>query len=423
MTDNFNKTPAAQGKRRSGYLPQVQRYVGTVDDLVAAQRPDIPLYVLQPETLIRRAAEFRALFAGEVMYAVKCNPHKIVFQSLLRGGITAFDAASIAEVRLCTRLAPKSKIYFMHPVKSPEAIREAYFVHGVRAFSLDTAEELYKIVRETDLASDLELFVRTALPKNDSAAIDFSGKFGAAPAEVSALLRQCRAVSARLGLCFHVGTQNLDPHMYERGIALVSSIISDSGVTVDALDIGGGFPAARAYPGQDVPAPLAHYMKVIAAALARHDLSDMPLLCEPGRALVADAGSLIVRVEQRRGDVLYINDGTYGGLFDGGAQLQTRFPVRAIRSGGTFENSSLTPFRFAGPTCDSLDMMDGPFDLPADIKTGDWIEIGNMGAYSAGLRSDFNGFGRSATIALYDAPTAVSRPRRTVTTEGRRKTQ
>ena len=382
-----------------GFSSAALRFTGSVDDLVAELKPAQPLYVLRPEQLARTAKEFAALFPGDVMYAVKCNPEKIVLQTLYKNGVRSFDVASIEEVRLVTKIAPKAKLYFMHPVKAPEAIREAYAVHGVRAFVLDTQEELYKILQETDLAPDLELFVRVALPKNNEALTDFSSKFGVLPEGAALLLQQCRPVAARLGVCFHVGTQSTNPDVYARAINVAADVIMKSGVKVDVLDVGGGFPVM--YPGMEHP-PLARYMKSIAEAMKRCGLQDLPLLCEPGRALVAAPVSLVVRVEQRRGDLLYLNDGTYGGLFDAARWSGLRYPVRVVRKGEDVACSETIPFRFAGPTCDSLDMMDGPFHLPADVRTGDWIEICNAGAYSRGLRSNFNGFGRSQTVALYE---------------------
>lgn len=390
-----NRTQTARVPAR-GFSSSTPRFTGGIDDLVAEMKPVQPLYVLRPEQLARTAKEFTALFPGEVMYAVKCNPEKAVLQTLYKNGVKSFDVASIEEVRLAAKVAPKAKLYFMHPVKAPESIREAYAVHGVRAFVLDTQEELYKILQETDLAPDLELFVRLALPKNREALTDFSSKFGALPEDAMQLLQKCRPVAAKLGLSFHVGTQTTNPAVYARAIDTAMDVILKSGVKLDMLDVGGGFPVS--YAGMAHP-PLAQYMKTIAFAFKRCGLRDVQLLCEPGRALVAGSVSLVVRVEQRRGDLLYLNDGTYGGLFDAARWSGLRYPVRLIGGSG---NTGVEPFRFAGPTCDSLDMMDGPFELPADIKTGDWIEIGNAGAYSRGLRSNFNGFGQAQTVALYD---------------------
>ncbi len=375
------------------------RITGTVEDVIAALRPARPLYVLWPKRVSAIAKNFMRAFPGQTMYAVKTNPDENVIRALVSAGMRNFDAASIEEIRLVRAVAPKARIYFMHPVKSPEAIREAYSVHGVRDFVLDTQDELFKILREIDLAGDVCLYVRLGLPKNGKAAIDFSSKFGCTPKDAVKLLRACRPVAAKIGLCFHVGTQTTDPAVFARAVSVAASVIRESGVTVDVLDVGGGYPVS--YPGDEV-APVEAYINAMKIALDAEGLGRMPLLAEPGRALVAESGALIVRVELRKGNTLYINDGTYGGLFDAGPLLKTKYPVRAYRPNGAFAEGELKAFRLAGPTCDSLDMMEGPFMLPADIKMGDWIEIGNLGAYSRGMRTNFNGFGAADAVCLYD---------------------
>ncbi len=391
------------GTSQTFELPSVpQRFAGSVDELVAQVRPVKPLYVVWTDKVAAAVKRFNAAFPGEGMFAVKANPDRAIIQTVYKSGMQTFDCASIEEVRLVRKIAPQARICFMHPVKSPEAIREAYHVHGVRTFVVDYAEEVYKILRETDLASDLMLFVRLALPKNGSAAIDFSAKFGALPAQALELLKMVRPVAARVGLCFHVGTQSADPESYAKAIKVAAEVIRDSGVAVDCLNIGGGYPVAYA---NHMPPSIEHFMKVIKRALAENGLDKMPLMAEPGRYLVADSTALIVRVEQRRGDTLYLNDGTYGGLFDAGPLLNTRFPVRAVRPDVVkdYVKDGLKSYRFTGPTCDSLDMMEGPFDLPANLKDGDWIEIGQLGAYSYALRTNFNGFGKSDVVYMKGA--------------------
>lgn len=375
---------------------EAEEFFTSVADMVAATRPARPLYVLWPERITAAAKAFLAAFPGETMYAVKTNPDETVLRTLYQAGVKSFDAASIEEVRLVRKAARKARIYFMHPVKSPEAIRDAYMNYGVRDFVLDSEDELFKIVRETDLASGLNLYVRIALPRNGKSAIDFSSKFGATPEEGARLLKSSRPVAQRLGLCFHVGTQTTDPAAYARAVDKAAWVIKKSGVTVDALDVGGGFPVRY---DNSVPSVEA-CVQALKTALAKNRLENMPLLAEPGRVLVAEAGALVVRVELRKGHTLYLNDGTYGGLFDAGPLLKTRFPVRAHRVDNPFEEGE-APFRFAGPTCDALDVMEGPFLLPGDIDMGDWIEIGNLGAYSRSLRTNFNGFGGSDALCLY----------------------
>ncbi len=398
---NGSASRAASSKSRNSRLIQGHPpgFKGTLDDAVSELRPELPMYVTRPDELAADAAKFVGLFPGDVVYAVKCNPERHVLQTLAKSGVRNFDVASLEEIKAVRKVAPKAKLFYMHPVKSPEAIRAAYFEHGVRAFVLDSKDELYKIMRETNLASDLELFVRLALPKNKKALIDFSSKFGALPYDAAELLQLSRSVSTKLGLCLHVGTQTTDPQVFKRALKVASTVIKASGVTVDVLDVGGGFPVE--YPDQPVP-DLSVFINAIKEGLHQNKLSHMHLMCEPGRALVARSGSLIVRVEGRKGDMLFINDGTYGGLFDAGAQLRGRFPVRRVGGSDLFdmEKAKLKAFRFAGPTCDSIDMMNGPFYLPEDIKAGEWIEIGQTGAYSIAMRTNFNGFGHADQLLL-----------------------
>jgi len=396
-----SRPPEAVEKQEKGGAPH--RFAGSLDELVAKVRPAQPLYVVWPDRVAAAAKRFMAAFPGDAMYAVKANPDRTIIQTLYKSGVHTFDASSIEEVRLVRKAAPQARVCFMHPVKSPDAIREAYHVHGVRTFVVDYPDEVYKILRETELAPDLMLFVRLALPRNESAAIDFSTKFGALPEQAAELLRLCRPVAARVGLCFHVGTQAADPESYAVAVKVAAEVIRDSGVTVDCLDVGGGFPATYV---SHLPPPIEHYMAVLKRALSEHGLDKLPLMSEPGRYFVADAVSLVVRVEQRRGDTLYLNDGTYGGLFDAGPLLNMRFPVRAVRPDAEKDpvKDGMKSWRFAGPTCDSLDMMEGPFDLPATMKEGEWIEISRVGAYSQALRTNFNGFGKTGVVYIKEAP-------------------
>jgi ornithine decarboxylase len=228
---------------------------------------------------------------------------------------------------------------------------------------------------------------------------DLSGKFGAEPDEAVALLRAARPHARRLGLSFHVGSQCLEPAAYARAVALAASVIREAGVPVDLLDVGGGYPVA--YPDV-VPPPLTAFTAAIAEAVAAEGLAGLALWAEPGRALVAGGTSVVVQVQHRRGDALFVNDGVYGALSDAGAP-GFRFPSRLIRPDGGSVTETL-PFAFFGPTCDSADQMKGPFLLPADVREGDWIEVGQLGAYGAALRTAFNGFDRAGIVEVADAP-------------------
>lgn len=371
--------------------------IDNLDAFIKQTRPRYPVAVLRPEKLTARAAEFTGLFPGRILYAVKCNPDERVLRALIAGGVDSFDCASIGEIKLVRSIKPDATIYFMHPIKSRESIREAYFDHGIRAFVLDSADELKKIVEETKRAKDLTLFVRMAVPKQ-KVATDFSVKFGAAPMLAGELLRQARKAAAHLGLSFHVGTQCTDTGAYAHAVKVGTDVIKASGVKVEAIDIGGGFPA-QLDPANPVP-PIADYIAAASGALKDANLDGIEMLCEPGRGMVALGGQLVVRVEGRKGDLLYLNDGTYGGMFEGGPACDLPYPTRMIRAKGGKASTTLAAFRFAGPTCDSVDMLKGPFMLPEDINEGDFIVMDQLGAYGETTRTNFNGFTEVVRIEL-----------------------
>ncbi|OQW44843.1 MAG: decarboxylase [Proteobacteria bacterium SG_bin5] len=332
------------------------------------------------------------------MYAVKANPSPDLLKILFANGITHFDVASLGEVRLVAETLPDATLCFMHPVKAEEAIKEAYFEHGVRVFSLDSLEELSKIMRATGEASDLTRCVRLRVSSEHSK-LSLASKFGVAPDEAKELLFAARQAADALGICFHVGSQAMTPEAYANAMERVRQAIVSAAVTVDVVDVGGGFPSA--YPGMEPPA-LERYFETIHRAFESLPISySAELWAEPGRALCAEYSSLIVRVERRRGNELFINDGAYGALFDA-AHIGWRFPVALLREPESTVRDM--PFSFYGPTCDDLDHMAGPFLLPADVQAGDYIEIGMLGAYGAALRTGFNGFGASETIVVDDEP-------------------
>jgi ornithine decarboxylase len=371
---------------------------------IALGRPAQPVTLLRPHAAARAARFFVEKFPGKSLYAVKANPSPELLSILWDSGVTHYDVASLGEVRLVAETLPGAELCFMHPVKAEEAIAEAYHAHGVKTFSLDTQDELDKIVRATAtdgvVASDLNLLVRLRV-SSEHAKLSLAAKFGAEPNEVKALLMAARQASDALGICFHVGSQAMSPAAFGEAMSRVRDAIVEAAVTVDIVDVGGGFPSS--YPGMEPP-PLETYFEVIHKAFEALPISySAELWCEPGRALCAEYASLIVRVEKRRGAELYINDGAYGALFDA-AHIGWRYPVRLLRDGG----SSVRPmdFSFYGPTCDDLDRMAGPFELPGDIDAGDYIEIGMLGAYGCAMRTAFNGFGAGATEVVNDEPMA-----------------
>lgn len=365
---------------------------------IAQRQPVQPVTLVRPHAAARAARFFVEKFPGRSMYAVKANPSPELLTILFENGITHYDVASIAEVRLVARTLPGATLCFMHPVKAEEAIAEAYFTHGVRTFSLDSMEELEKIVRATRHASDLTLCVRLRVSSEHSK-LSLASKFGVAPNEAKELLFAARQAADALGICFHVGSQAMTPDAYAEAMERVRQAIVEAAVTVDVVDVGGGFPSA--YPGMTPPA-LERYFETIHRAFESLPISySAELWAEPGRALCAEYSSIVVRVEKRRGSELYINDGAYGALFDA-AHVGWRFPVALLREPESTVRDH--GFSFYGPTCDDIDHMAGPFELPADVGTGDYIEIGMLGAYGSAMRTAFNGFGSDETVIAEDEP-------------------
>ncbi len=367
-------------------------------DLVRERLPEKPVAAVRPERVSVAANWFRDNFPGEVLYAVKANPSPWALDAYYASGLRGFDVASEEEIKLVTSRYPDAKLAFMHPVKSRKAIERAYFEHGVRTFSLDCEAELEKIVAATQRADDLTLVVRLAV-NNADAVYALSNKFGVSEEAAAPLLQKARGYADNLGVSFHVGSQCMNPSAFRDAMDLASRIIVKAGVIVDIVDVGGGFPSA--YPGM-TPPDLELYVKVIKSAFEGMPVAmNAKLWCEPGRAIVAESTSILARVELVKDGALHINDGSYGNLFDA-AHCKWPFPVKAHRPDGEFEAGEQQGFKLYGPTCDSLDAMEGPFVLPTDIREGDYIEIGMLGAYGVAMQTRFNGFGETETIAVED---------------------
>ncbi|MDX2028222.1 MAG: type III PLP-dependent enzyme [Alphaproteobacteria bacterium] len=382
----------------------------SVEDMVKALRPAQPMHCLHPEALAQNARLFLDHFPGTTFYAVKVNPDPYILQHLYAAGVRSFDVASLAEIDTVRNLFPTARMAFMHPVKSREAIRAAYFEYGIRDFAVDTFEELHKILEETKTAVDLRIHVRLGLPKG-SALHELSAKFGATPEAAASLLQNAYKVTKKVGLCFHVGSQTMSPQSYVDAITLAGEVIRKAGVKLEVLDVGGGFPAS--YPGMEHP-PLTEFFDAIRQTIATLKLpKNCQIWGEPGRAIVAAAGTVVVRVEMRKGDALYINDGSYGSLFDA-RWMKWVYPVQLVRpSRRTRKEKSLQAFSFYGPTCDSVDAMPGPFMLPDDICEGDWIAISQHGAYGASIQTRFNGFYSDQQVEITsEAPPVKRRSRK-----------
>ena len=373
----------------------------SVEELVNQLRPDKPVYCIRKNSILSASNYFQRKFPGKILYAVKTNPHEEVIKTLIKSGIDQFDVASIEEIKAVRKFSQTAKCSYMHTVKSRESIKEAYLKYGIKTFALDTKDELIKIIESTNNAKDLELFVRVAV-SNEHAEIDLSKKFGALSSEASGLLRLVKQNSNKIGLSFHVGSQCMHPISYTKGIAEIGNIIKKTKIIPNYINVGGGFPTI--YPDL-IPQSLDNYLEEIKRSLDNLKLDNMPeIICEPGRALVAESGSTIVRVDLKKKQKLYINDGTYGTLFDAGTP-NIVFPSKMIKDNSNkIISKKLTAFDFYGPTCDSMDYMKGPFLLPNNIKENDYIELGQLGAYGLTFRTQFNGFFSDEIYEVEDKP-------------------
>ena len=373
----------------------------SVENLVNQLKPDKPVYCIRKKSILSASKFFQKKFPGRILYAVKTNPHPEVIKTLVKSGISEFDVASISEIKSVRKFSQSAKCSFMHTVKSREDVEEAYFKYGVKTFALDTKEELIKIIESTKNAKDLEIFVRVAV-SNEHAEIDLSKKFGAMNNEATGLLRLAKQYAKKIGLSFHVGSQCMHPISYTKGIAEIGNIIKKTKIVPEYINVGGGFPTI--YPDL-IPQSLDNYFQEIKMSLDNLKLNNLPeIICEPGRALVAESGSTIVRVNLRKKQKLYINDGTYGTLFDAGTP-NIVFPSKLIKeSSNKIISKKLTAFDFYGPTCDSMDYMKGPFVLPNNIKENDYIELGQLGAYGLTFRTEFNGFFSNEIYEVEDSP-------------------
>lgn len=371
----------------------------SVDELVNQLKPTEPVYCIRRNSIRLASKFFQNKFPGKILYAVKTNPHPVVLQTLLDSGIKHYDVASIKEIETIKNLNPEIECSYMHTVKSREDIKEAYFKYNIKTFALDTKDELIKIIESTNHAKDLRLFVRVSV-SNEHAEIDLSKKFGAITSEAAGLLRLGKQYAYKLGLSFHVGSQCMHPISYAKGISEIGNIIKRTKIVPDIINVGGGFPTI--YPDL-VPQPMQSYFDEINKGLKNLKLQKLPeIICEPGRSLVAESGSTIVRVNLRKKQKLYINDGTYGTLFDAGTP-NIVYPSRVIKNGRVI-SKKLTSFDFYGPTCDSMDYMKGPFILPNNIKENDYIELGQLGAYGLTFRTQFNGFYSDQIFEVEDDP-------------------
>lgn len=373
----------------------------TVEDMIAATHPEESIYCFRPNVLEQNARNFTENFKGRVLYALKANPLEPAVDAIYAGGVRHFDTASLHEISQIADRYEGTQTYFMHPVKAWKAIETAYHTYGIRHFVVDHMDELDKVL---DVLGDVKeppiIMVRLSTPTKE-ATFNLSEKFGASVDGAVALLRATMDRGAVPGLCFHVGSQCVTTEGYQRAFELTAEVLGQTNCPLHCLDVGGGFPAAYE---DETPPPLSDYFSVINAGAESLNLpNECYLMCEPGRAMTADGMSVVTQVQLRKDNMLYLNDGVYGTM--GGSRLGLRFPKRVVRPSGA-PSGETASFKIFGPTCDSLDVIPYEIDLPADIRNGDWIEFGMMGAYGPSIRTDFNGF-KPNTFCEIETPFAT----------------
>jgi ornithine decarboxylase len=374
---------------RMDLLPRFANALKAAESL----RPIEPLYLVHPAKFAAAARSFLTGFPGDVLYAVKANPHPIAIENLWAAGIRHFDTASLGEIEAVKNLYPAAICHFMAPVRLIGHAKAAFEQHGVTDFVVDSESELDKLLAEVPQPKKLRVFVRL-VAQLGGALLEMSSKFGCRPEEAAKLLKKVKASGAAPCLTFHVGSQCLSPFSYAQAIEIAQRTVNQSGVTIAALDVGGGFPTS--YAGQEAP-PYHWYFDMIKEALANLNLPDLPVMCEPGRALVGQGISLLTQVLMRRGDRLYINDGIYGSFDEQRfASFDENYPPSVIsldaRGKAKLLGGEMRPFRVYGPTCDSADVLPRPQMLSDAVAKDDYILFDAMGAYTVSSRSSFNGF-------------------------------
>jgi len=378
---------------RPANLVELPRFT-SIEQLIEKTRPVEPVYVLHPARFKEAAKRFLDTFPGDTLYAVKANPHPHVLDQVWAAGIRHFDTASLAEIELVRGRFPEAKCHFMAPVRLPGAAKAAFEKHGVHDFVVDCDDMLESLLAETGGGPSLRVFVRIATPLG-GAVLELSSKFGTTPDDAARLLKRVVEAGAQPALTFHVGSQCLSPFSYAQAVEMARRTAAQAGVTIAALDIGGGFPGP--YPGNDVP-PYHWYFDTIREALDTLPGKDrLTVMCEPGRALIAEGMSLVTLATLRKDHSLYINDGVYGSFDEltlpGWTADYAMRPLTVDKRGRVRPRlGTLNAFRVYGPTCDTLDVLPRPLMLPDTIVAGDYIVFHDIGAYSVAVRTDFNGF-------------------------------
>lgn len=357
---------------------------------LARMCPDEPVFFYDPARLRATAALFMDHFPGEVTYAVKSNPDPVVLDGLVAAGMAAFDVASPEEMEQVRRAAPQARLHYHNPIRSNAEIAAARR-YGITSWSVDRISELDKL----GPLDGAEIAVRLKLPVA-GAAYDFGSKFGAGPEESGALLRAVVARGGVPSLTFHPGTQCREPQAWQSYIRAAAEISGAAGVRLHRLNVGGGFPAYREDPAPDLPALFA---AIDGAVDGSFGTKRPALVCEPGRAMVAEAFDLALRIKARDGDTVFLNDGVYGALGEW-RDMRPSTRVTVLKPDGTLRAGAARPMTVFGPTCDSLDRLADKVSLPEGVQEEDYLLLHGCGAYSTALATKFNGYGARRIVTL-----------------------
>ncbi|MEM7123509.1 MAG: type III PLP-dependent enzyme [Pseudomonadota bacterium] len=382
----MNQTLAVETPAITSRAASLQTF-GSVDAVVDALKPAEPVYCLYPRVLQQVAGRFVTGFPGRTLYAVKANPHPEIIRELYGAGIRHFDTASLREVALVKEHCPDATCYFMAICKLAGAAETAFFSYGVRNFVADHESEVDRLLALADQDTTIHIRMKAFDP---ASVYELSSKFGAEPEEVARLLRRVADAGLQPGLAFNVGSLCRHPDAYRRAITAAEEVVTASGVAIVSLDVGGGFPTD--YPGLGTDPVDAFFDAIRETAGNGSWIGEGGLMCEPGRALVAEGQSLLVQVILIKDDMVFLNDGVYGGLSElNMSSNAVQYPWRVIRPGGA-ASAARRSYAISGPTCDTLDVLPHKMDLPADLAVGDWIEFGLAGAYTNATSTRFNGF-------------------------------
>ncbi len=376
----------------------MEKHFNHVGEMLIRHQPVLPVYCIYPHLYREAAREFVREFPGRVLYAVKANAEAEILRELHAGGVRHFDCASLPEIEHTRQVCPQSTCYFMSPVRLRGAAAVAQNEHGVRHFVVDHPDALRSLSHEVRMRRSV-VFARMAV-NHESAVHQLSRKFGAPPAQIPALIQAIAQTGAEPALAFNVGSSVVSPDAYEYALGKAREVLEQLPAPLRLIDVGGGYP--KSYPGFEVP-PLREFFTVLHEGLAQLPIApNGELMAEPGRALAAPGLSCVTEVLLRKDQRLYLNDGMYGIFWELRCGGHDRYPTRVYRNGRPLQDSSQS-YRLYGPTCDSGDVMPGEVQLPVDIREGDYIEFGGLGAYSLSGRTNFNGHYSEHIISITGA--------------------